>query len=53
MFDPVVIAHADARYRDLLQEAEAERQVKAGPAEAQRPFLSLVHMVLALVLLRG
>ncbi len=49
MFDPVLIVSAEARYRELLQEAEAERQNKqAGPAGATRPLLGLIDILLAL-----
>jgi hypothetical protein len=49
MFEPVVVVSAEARYRDLLREAEAERAAKlAGPAEAKRPLRGLATVIAAL-----
>ncbi len=44
MFDPrMATVHAQARYNDLLHEAEVERQARKDRAEQVRRMLNLVN----------
>ena len=48
MVHPVAALIEQARYRELLQKAEAEHKVMAGPAEAERSLVGLGNLLLAL-----
>lgn len=53
MFDPrMATVHAQARYNDLLHEAEVERQIRKDRSEQAKRMLNLVNGLRASLFLK-